>query len=327
MRQTESDALSLVQIAPSFRQLRADTLWVGNTSSGEGEQNMTVSQHTNELAINWSRLESGLEDAANEYQNAAPFPHTIMDGFLNPTAASRALADFPGGSHDDWMSYVHWNERKYANTQPDTWSPALREILAEVQSPRFVAYLEKLSGIDNLLIDETLEGAGLHQSLRGGYLNVHADFTVHPKRRTWLRRLNLLIYLNEDWLPEWGGDLELWATDMSKRYASVAPLMNRAVIFTTNADSFHGHPDPMTCPEDRARRSIALYYYTEETNPVVRSTEYRARPGERFAALPIFLDKQAVHAYDAIKRRLNLSDAATSGILRFFDRKSRRKSQ
>ena len=33
-------------------------------------------------------------------------------------------------------------------------------------------------------------------------------------------------------------------------------------IFSTTSNSYHGHPDPLTCPEGRSRRSFALYYYT-----------------------------------------------------------------
>jgi hypothetical protein len=33
-------------------------------------------------------------------------------------------------------------------------------------------------------------------------------------------------------------------------------------IFATTENSYHGHPEPLTCPDDRVRRSIAMYYYT-----------------------------------------------------------------
>jgi len=49
---------------------------------------------------------------------------------------------------------------------------------------------------------------------------------------------------------------------MSKKALSIAPLINRCVIFNTDSDSFHGHPDPLKTPEDVTRKSIALYYYT-----------------------------------------------------------------
>ena len=66
---------------------------------------------------------------------------------------------------------------------------------------------------------------------------------------------------------------------MTARQGSVTPKGNRMLVFTTSDLSYHGHPDGLDCPEDVARRSMALYYFTEEKEqPVRRSTHYRARP-------------------------------------------------
>ena len=69
---------------------------------------------------------------------------------------------------------------------------------------------------------------------------------------------------------------------------------------------------------------MALYYFTLEEDPLVRSTEYRARPGDGVRALPIFLDKHVLRTYDRLKRRLGLSDEAASGLLRHLERFGRR---
>ena len=182
-----------------------------------------------------------------------------------------------------------------------------------------------LSFAHDLIADPSLEGGGLHQSARGGFLNMHADFTVHPHNRNWQRRANLILYLNEDWEPEYGGDLELWSTDMKRCVEKVSPIANRVLIFTTDATSFHGHPEPMRCPEGTARRSLALYYFSIEVDPVVRSTEYRPRPGDGAHAIPIFVDRQMLRAYDWAKRHLGISDELASKLLGYRDR-IRRKS-
>ncbi len=265
------------------------------------------------------RLERNLPEYRAQYQSASPFPHIVIDDFLPSDVAKDCAGEFPERG-DHWISYVHVNERKFANKQPATWGDTLQKLLDELQSPEFVAFISAMTGIENLKIDDTLEGAGLHQSLTGGFLNVHADFTVHPKRRHWRRRINLLLYFNPDWSPEYGGDLELWSTDMRQMVRKVSPVLNRAVLFNTDADSFHGHPEPMTCPEGMARQSLALYYFTEEDAPVVRSTEYRARPGEGLRAVPIFLDKTVLRNYDRLKRRMKISDDGAGRILRRIDR-------
>jgi len=193
-------------------------------------------------------------------------------------------------------------------------------VLAELNSPRFVAFLTAVTGIPDLLADDSLEGGGLHRSVKGGYLNIHADFTVHPRHRHWRRRVNLLLYLNDDWPGEYGGELEFWSRDMKRCVTKTAPIGNRVVIFTTDADSFHGHPEPLRCPDGVSRRSLALYYFTEEDAPVERSTNYRARPGDGLKSLSIYLDKEALKLFDGMKRRLGLSDEAGSAFLKRLER-------
>ena len=265
-------------------------------------------------------LEGQLGDLQPRYQSAQPFPHIVLDDFLRPAVAQRAMEEFPPLDPDEWNIYSHANERKFSQTEPATWGPTLQSLLAELNSPRFVQFLSDLTGLDDLFADDSLEGGGLHQSTTGGFLNIHADFTVHPHHRSWQRRVNLLLYLNENWRPEYGGDLELWSKDMKRCEERVAPIGNRAVIFTTDFDSFHGHPEPMTCPPDMARRSLALYYFTIETSPMVRSTEYRARPGDGLHSLAIYADKQLLRTYDWTKRHLGVSDQTAKKVLQRVER-------
>ena len=88
--------------------------------------------------------------------------------------------------------------------------------------------------------------------------------------------------LNPDWTPAWGGQLELWDKTMSAAVGSVEPLMNRAIVFQTDPDAYHGHPDPLTVPEGSTRKSLALYYYTntQDQDASHRTTLFQARPGE-----------------------------------------------
>ena len=273
------------------------------------------------------RLEASVTALHEKYRSASPYPHIVIDNFLEPWAAEQAIEEFPPLDPDQWNNYLHVNERKFSNTDPDTWGPTLRSILEELNSPRFVQFVGDLIGVDDLVADPGLEGGGLHQSTTGGFLNIHADFTVHPHMRNWQRRANILVYLNEDWKPEYGGDLEMWDADMKQCVKKVSPIANRVLIFSTDVDSFHGHPEPMRCPEGTARQSLALYYFSIEEDPLVRSTEYRARPGDGAHSLMIYADKQVLRAYDWIKRRLDLSDETASKILGYRDRFRRKGSK
>jgi Rps23 Pro-64 3,4-dihydroxylase Tpa1-like proline 4-hydroxylase len=126
----------------------------------------------------------------------------------------------------------------------------------------------------------------MHQIARGGFLKVHIDFNWYPRLKL-ERRLNVLIYLNENWKEEYGGYFELWNKDMTKSEVKILPVFNRMAMFTTGEESYHGHPDVLTCPEGMTRKSLALYYYTspathKEAQAEAHSTVFKERPGEEF---------------------------------------------
>lgn len=269
------------------------------------------------------RIERDLPELCARYRAATPFPHVVIDDFLSPDAFARAKDEFPGAD-GDWINYLHVNERKYGNVDLATWGPTLRAVAGQLMSERFLRIVAHLSGFEALHADESMDGGGLHRTQRGGHLNVHADFTAHHREPTWRRRVNVLLYLNDEWPPEWGGDLELWSPDMRRCEQRIAPLGNRVVIFTTDRRSYHGHPEPLACPAGVARRSLALYYFEEQTHPVTRSTDYRARPGDGAKAMAIYADKLALHAFDVARRRFGLSDQLASQVLERLGRRGRR---
>lgn len=269
----------------------------------------------------WSKI---FENAASEYQKAHPYPFGVFDNFLEHEAAHNAMNAFPGIKDDGWIHYVHVNEKKHGLNKMDLIPPDIQEVIKVLNSDRFVAALSRLTGIPGLKPDPSLEGGGLHQSKRGGFLNIHADFTVHPHKRHWRRRVNVLVYLNEGWKPEYRGELELWTRDMKQCAQKVLPVFNRCAIFNTDEDSFHGLPEPIQCPEDMTRKSIALYYFTEEEKvPPKRATNYRARPEDGNRRILIWLDKQAIALYNTLKGWLGIDDKFVSKILNFFSKEKK----
>lgn len=265
--------------------------------------------------VDYDRLRDDMEAKRAAYAGAQPFAHMVFDDVLFPEAFDRAVAEFPGIEDEFWKGYLHVNETKYSNTVPDSWGPTLHSIAREFCSPRFVEFLQELTGITDLIPDWTMDGGGLHQTLRGGHLNIHADFTTHHAHENWARRVNILLYLNHEWPEEWGGKLELWDKDMTACQGRVTPAGNRMLVFTTTFDSFHGHPDGLTCPPEEARRSMALYYFTEEEKAVRRSTNYQARPEDGLKKVAIGADRIAVDLYDRAKRRLGISDDTVHRVL------------
>lgn len=284
----------------------------------------TVAPAPNKM-LDYSKWNSQLDELVKQYNSVEPYPHIHLDNFFEEDSAEKMLEVFPKIKDDGWIHYVHVNEKKHGLNKLELIPPYIREVIVELNSPDFIEFLQKLTGIDNLLPDETFEGGGIHQSERGGYLNVHADFTVHPHKRNWRRRVNVLVYLNKDWKPEYGGDLELWDRKMTKCVQKIAPIFNRIAVFNTDEDSYHGLPDPIMCPEEDSRKSIALYYFTEEENiPKKRSTNYRARPSDGAKAALIWLDKKAISTYSWVKGALGINDDFASKVLNIFSGKKRK---
>lgn len=272
--------------------------------------------------IDLPSLEKQLPDLKHQYAGAKPYPHMVIDHFLDPAHLRKCVEEFDAlNANDGWINYVHYNEKKRGLNKLELLPRHIQETIRELNTPEMLAFLSELTGIKNLQKDDMLEGGGIHQSTRGGYLNIHADFTVHPHHRHWQRRINLLVYLNPEWQDAWGGKLELWDQQMKGCEASIAPVFNRCVIFNTDHDSYHGHPDPMTCPEGTFRRSIALYYYTIEDNPYRRSTHYVARPEEKGKQWRVSLDNFMLATYTRVKGMLGANDAIVSRVLRLFSGK------
>jgi hypothetical protein len=276
--------------------------------------------------VDYGRLTADLPAKAARYAAAEPFPHLVFDDVLTSDGFAAAADEFPDIQDPFWKGYLHVNETKYANTAPDTWGAALSTVAKELCSERFVEFLAELTGIEGLMADWSMDGGGLHQTLRGGHLNIHADFTTHHSHDDWARRVNILLYLNREWHDDWGGKLELWDQDMEACRARVTPQGNRMLVFTTSFDSFHGHPDGLACPPDVARRSMALYYFTQEEHAVRRATNYRARPGDGLKKVAIGADRVALDVYDRAKRRLGISDERVNRALLRLHRLRRRGS-
>jgi len=222
------------------------------------------------LLISYESLQEAQAKLGVLYRNNSPFPHIVIDDFLPASTVSKLLDEYPcdqnlpiwnNATHKDRETGEYVQKDKRNIRDPLHMPPTYRQLIWELNSHAFLGFLSALTGVANLIPDPNLRGAGIHQISRGGFLKVHADFTTH-REFALDRRLNFLLYLNPDWREEYGGNLELWDGDMQGPPKRVLPVLNRCVVFNTTATSFHGHPEPLTCPEGVYRKSLALYYYT-----------------------------------------------------------------
>lgn len=287
-----------------------DTTMTAPTSMQNGAARLNPRVVGETIFMDRSECRSLGEALHAEYVNNNPFPHIVIDNFLPQDLLRRVLEEFPKreqGRFNDEHSRL-----KTGYQMEKITSPLITNLIDSLNSSPFLEFLEQMTGIKGLITDPHQAGGGLHETARGGHLSIHADFNMHSHLRT-RRRMNLILFLNENWQEDYGGALELWETDMSRKAKAVLPVIGRAVVFNTESDTFHGHPDPLTCPDNIYRRSLALYYYTvpEEAHLTERShsTDFRRRPGSkdkrqlRTKLRELLIDLTPPALYRALKRK------------------------
>lgn len=221
---------------------------------------------------------------AERYQSAKPYHHICIDNFLPMEIIENVRKDLDS-LPEAQMSFESAQEKLKSQYSPDRLPDYSRHLFQAFNSRPFILFLEEMTGIKGLIPDPYFMGAGIHKTLNGGHLDIHADFNVHSHMRI-ERRLNVLIYLNPEWKEEYGGSFEIWDKGMTTKMASFVPTENRMVCFSTASDTFHGNPEPVNHPDGTPRQSIALYYYTAtwDESREEHSTLFKPRPGSQDAS-------------------------------------------
>ena len=215
-------------------------------------------------------LEALAREQRESYRAARPYPHAVFDGFLGEACALDLAQRFPGPEHRAWLRRDYREQSaRLGQLQRVGFAgvdPALRHLLAELSSMAFLDFLGTLSGVEGLIPDPHFRGAGLSLTLPSGHLALHADFN-RDRTRHLERKLTVLYYLGQDWQPSWGGALELWDEPRARCEASYLPVLDRLIVMAHGDSYWHGHPQPLACPEGRFRAAVSAYYYVAAPGP------------------------------------------------------------
>jgi hypothetical protein len=203
-------------------------------------------------------------DFLMKFQNAEPFEHIIIPNFLNNNYANNISDNFPN-NYETWHKYCNPLEVKYSFDNINELHEDLKNYFYLLSTDKMVQKMAKITNIPNLTYDDYLHGAGLHSHTRNGKLNMHLDYEKHPISGL-QRRLNIILYMNKEWNPEWNGATELWNENMTKCITKSDVKFNTAIIFKTNEISWHGVPDKILCPENVYRKTLAYYYMSPLEN-------------------------------------------------------------
>jgi hypothetical protein len=201
--------------------------------------------------------------ALKEYGSRPPFDYCVIDGLFEHEVADKLSAEFPDYGSAEWFYYKNPLEDKKALNDWNAFPPLTYQAFSLLQARETVALFEAAVG-KRLYADQGLHGGGWHIHESGGNLNPHLDYSIHPKLGL-QRKLNIIVYLSKELQPEHGGHLGFWAHDSQTNepgelVTEIEPRFNRAVLFDTTQNSWHGMSKPFTPPGGIYRKSFAVYY-------------------------------------------------------------------
>jgi Rps23 Pro-64 3,4-dihydroxylase Tpa1-like proline 4-hydroxylase len=208
-----------------------------------------------------------LIDLGKEFRSNQPFNHLVIDNFLNADDAQKIAKEFPDFDDDFWYSYDNPLEIKKASNDWNKFGPATYQYFNHILSDHFVEKLNLFLSDDNsirLTPDIGLHGGGFHTHKSGGRLNPHLDYSIHPKLFL-QRKVNIILYINPDWKETFGGALGLWSDhdgQPENLVKQVDCIFNRALIFDTTQNSWHGICNEINSENRLTRNSLATYYLT-----------------------------------------------------------------
>ena len=230
------------------------------------------SKQASSNSINARHLEpQEVSSLRHSFTLAEPFPHFVIDSFLDHSLAKALVENFPPFKAGNYLNELGKPAMKSSQANITKLAAPFQTLDSIIKSEEFLNWISSVTGIPKLLYDPEYVGGGTHENLHGQELNPHIDFNYHPTTG-WHRRLSLILYLNPRWENEWGGELEFindpLADGEARIVKSAAPIFNRLVCFPTTESSWHGFPI-IQIPEHElakgtSRKSFAFFLYTKE---------------------------------------------------------------
>jgi hypothetical protein len=201
----------------------------------------------------------GIERFAYGSYSELPFRHWIIDGLLSDEALKLASQAFPlVPAAPEWVVYDNPLEKKRTLNKLESMPDEIRRVIYELNSKRTAERVSELTDIAGLAPDPMLHGGGMHAMLPGDFLWVHLDHSHNPNGLE--RRLSMILFVNEEWHEDWGGSLEFFHPDGRTRLVKIVPKFNRAVLWESADNAFHGVTEPIRCPAETYRKTLAIYY-------------------------------------------------------------------
>src|SRR5215475_892626 len=244
---------------------------------------MTKTRTTNILSVVRCKLslDYSIDELSESYRSALPYPHLILDGLFPTSTLKSMIEELPPLTSEKWFYESNERMSKYFFRSAVDLGDSAFQFISMVHSAGFLRFLSEITGVEALLPDPYLTGAGYQVYPSGGTFDVHADRNMDFYCGL-ERRLVMLIYLNRDWKESFGGQLELWDKDGTRCEKVIEPMFNRTVMFEIGDKNFHG-VRPIV-GRDVFRSSMILYFHTANHNLVPHEsiftpTQHRNKKG------------------------------------------------
>lgn len=202
-------------------------------------------------------------DEKTDFLNQKPIPMAFFDNFLPAHVAINMYNEINSIDNKFWKKFTR-NGSHMMELNKIELMPVAFEVMSYFHSSSFLESLTKLTGIPGLIPDPHLVGAGYSKSFKGDTLKIHTDFNWNNTLKLH-RALSLIIYLTPDWDPSWHGGLDFYDFERRKVVTHVDCLFNRCLIWKYDKLGWHGHLNPLNCPDNKPRTTFRLFYYTSNS--------------------------------------------------------------
>lgn len=199
----------------------------------------------------------------NIFQKAKPTPNIVLDDFLPRQLALELARECSNIPKEHWTEFTR-NGSHMEECKQLTVMQIARRTVEELNSSATIKWLERVTGINGLLPDPHLIGAGYSRSYPGDTLQIHNDFNWNEELKLH-RTLSMIIYLTPGWKPDWGGGLDFYDHRREHVVKTIYCTYNRMLLWQYHPRNFHGYTEPLKCPSGLTRNTLRLFYYTSNS--------------------------------------------------------------
>lgn len=207
-----------------------------------------------------------LSSYSQEFLNNSPFPHLILDSFLEEKFYETLTDESSKINYDKGKSFVNEVEKNKWISKNTQLPEKVRQIIEKLNSESMINNLKKLTKIDSLFGTQVgnTDLANYHEMSKSGFLGSHVDHSADPGTGK-PHVLNIILYLTKNWNVSWGGSTTLLDKKGRKIIKEIEYIPNRAIIFLHTPYSFHGVSKIQNNITNRA--TLYVDYYSDNKQP------------------------------------------------------------